>query len=117
MLFCRDIGIGGSTYTTMLEREIGVTHQEGESLKRESSRSRDLPEQIQPILDKINMQLGLEVKKALDTFLESEQGSPVRVLWSGHGGRNINFEEHLSQALGIPCEALNPLLISPIGQK
>src|ERR687893_2212040 len=62
-VFTRDVSVGGNQYTSLLQKELGLSFEQAEAVKR----GRALPEHveprpIQPIIDTVSEILALEVK-------------------------------------------------------
>src|SRR5919108_6480553 len=68
-IFARDASVGGSQYTNLLQKELGLTFEQAESVKR----GYPLPEgtearPIQPIIETVSEALALEMKKTVDFY-------------------------------------------------
>jgi len=67
-LFWRDIQAGGNNYTDTLQRELNLTFDQAESLKRGETVQGVRPEQAAPILNAMTEEFGADLKKSLDFF-------------------------------------------------
>src|SRR5580765_1170134 len=68
-LFARDASVGGSQYTSLLQKELGLSFEQAEGVKR----GMPLPEgvearPIQPIIETVSETLALEMKKTVDFY-------------------------------------------------
>src|SRR6266567_4992157 len=68
-IFARDASVGGSQYTNLLQKELGITFEQAEAVKR----GMPLPEgiearPIQPIIETVSDILALEVRKTMDFY-------------------------------------------------
>src|SRR6476469_9977254 len=75
-VFARDASVGGSQYTSLLQKELGLTFEQAEAVKRGMA----LPEgveakPIQPIIETVSDILALEVKKTFDFYRATAQES------------------------------------------
>ena len=80
-VFARDASVGGSQYTSLLQKELGLTFEQAEAVKRgmplpEGVEGRD----IQPIIESVSDILALEIQKTMDfyraTAEDGEVGNP-----------------------------------------
>src|SRR4026208_759205 len=68
-VFARDASVGGSQYTSLLQKELGLTFEQAEAVKR----GYPLPEgitarPIQPIIETVSDILALEIRKTMDFY-------------------------------------------------
>src|SRR6266576_3429896 len=90
-IFARDASVGGSQYTNLLQKELGLTFEQAEAVKR----GMPLPEgvesrPIQPIIETVSDILALEVRKTMDFYrATSEQGDTAipKILLAGGGSK------------------------------
>src|SRR5215831_16197415 len=90
-IFARDASVGGSQYTNLLQKELGLTFEQAEAVKR----GMPLPEgiehrDIQPIIETVSDILGLEIQKTMDFYrATSEDGESAiqKILISGGGSK------------------------------
>ena len=67
-LFWRDIQAGGNNYTDTLQREMNLTFEQAEALKKGEAVEGVRAEQAVPILNAVTEEFGAELKKTLDFF-------------------------------------------------
>src|SRR5580765_3441010 len=68
-VFARDASVGGSQYTSLLQKELGLTFEQAESVKRGLPLPEGVePRPIQPIIETVSDILALEVKKTMDFY-------------------------------------------------
>src|SRR5207253_11178232 len=68
-VFTRDATFGGNQYTSLLQKELGLTFDQAEGVKR----GQPLPEgveqrEIEPILETVSDILALEIQKTMDFY-------------------------------------------------
>src|SRR6185437_4785534 len=78
-VFARDASVGGSQYTSLLQKELGLTFEQAEAVKRGFAVPEGIePRPIQPIIEAVSDTLALEVKKTIafyrTTAAEGEAG-------------------------------------------
>ena len=110
-LFARDASVGGSQYTSLLQKELGLTFDQAESVKR----GLPLPEgtearPIQPIIETVSDILALEVRKTMDFYrATAEEGGQIqKILVAGGGSKLPGLAEYLAKRFEIPVEIFNP---------
>ena len=80
-VFARDASVGGSQYTSLLQKELGLSFEQAEGVKRGMALPEGVePRPIQPIIETVSDILALEVKKTMDfyraTAAEGEASDP-----------------------------------------
>ncbi len=111
-VFARDASVGGSQYTSLLQKELGLTFEQAESVKR----GLPLPDgvearPIQPIIETVSDILSLEVKKTMDFYrATAEEGgqSIQKILIAGGGSKLPGLADYLAKRFEIPVEVFDP---------
>jgi type IV pilus assembly protein PilM len=111
-VFARDASVGGSQYTNLLQKELGLTFEQAEAVKR----GMPLPEgvesrPIQPIIETVSDILALEVRKTMDFYraTASEGESSIqKILLAGGGSKLPGLAEYLGKRFEIPVEVFDP---------
>lgn len=108
-LFWRDIQAGGNNYTDTLQREMNLTFEQAEAVKKGEASEGVRMEQAVPILNAVTEEFGAELKKTLDFFrVTTGENTIHKVVLSGGGTKVPNLDRYLSQFFGIPVEVMNP---------
>jgi type IV pilus assembly protein PilM len=112
-LFTRDITIGGSQFTDVLQRGLGISFQQAEAVKRGIPTQTDGAEEksIEPLMDNVMELIALEIQKTFDFYraTNDEMESDVeKILLCGGGSKLTNLPKELSDRLEVPVEILNP---------
>jgi type IV pilus assembly protein PilM len=111
-VFTRDATFGGNQYTSLLQKELGLTFDQAEQVKRgmplpENVESRD----IEPILDTVSDILALEIQKTMDFYratVEDGDEAVQQILVSGGGSKLKGLVEFLSTRFEITVEVFDP---------
>lgn len=111
-VFTRDASFGGNQYTSLLQKELGLTFDQAESVKRGTP----LPEgaeqrEIKPILDTVSDILALEIQKTMDFYRATVEDSDTgveKILVSGGGSKLTGLTEFLSTRFEMPVEMFDP---------
>lgn len=112
-LFTRDITMGGSQFTDVLQRSLGLSFQQAEAVKRGVSEvAQDVDEKsIEPLMDNVLEMVVMEIQKTFDFYRATAEDGGVQVhkiLISGGGSKLARLPEELSSRLELPVEVLDP---------
>jgi type IV pilus assembly protein PilM len=112
-VFTRDITVGGSQFTDVLQRSLGVSYSQAESIKRGVPQDQEGLEEksIEPLMDNVMEMVAMEIQKTLDFYRATAENGGVqvqRLLLSGGGSKLARLPEELSQRLEMAVEILDP---------
>jgi type IV pilus assembly protein PilM len=119
-VYWRDINIGGNQYTDAIQKELNLSADQAEQLKR-GEEAEGIPyERVLPILSAVNDDIGTEIQKTLDFFKQiSATDQPLdRLYLTGGSVQVVHIKESLGERLGTQVELLNPFRkIPPVGKE
>lgn len=112
-VFTRDITIGGNQFTALLQKELGMTFDQAESVKRGGPPPAENvdPQEIETLLATSSETLAMEVKKTLDfyrTTADENAGNVEKILLTGGGSKMRDLEQYLAERLEVPVERFDP---------
>ncbi len=111
-VFARDASVGGSQYTSLLQKELGLTFEQAEAVKRGYAMPEGVEARpIQPIIETVSDTLALEVRKTMDFYrATAEEGgdSIQKILVAGGGSKLPGLAEYLGKRFEIPVEVFDP---------
>src|SRR3569832_27150 len=111
-VFARDASVGGSQYTSLLQKELGISFEQAESVKRGMAMPDGVePKPIQPIIETVSETLALEVKKTFDFYRASAQEGDAgiqKILLAGGGSKLPCLPEFLAARFDIPVDVFDP---------
>lgn len=112
-LFTRDITVGGSQFTDVLQRNLGLSFQQAEAVKRGVSHAVEGIEEksIEPLMNNVTEIVAMEIQKTFDFYrATSEDNHTVvqKILISGGGSKLTGLAQELSRRLELPVEVMNP---------
>ena len=111
-VFTRDATFGGNQYTSLLQKELGLTFDQAEQVKRGLPLPDSVePRDIDPILDTVSDILALEIQKTMDFYratVEDGEEAVQQILVSGGGSKLRGLVEFLSTRFEIPVEVFDP---------
>ena len=106
-IFTRDISAGGNQYTDLLQKELDLTFEQAEALKRGVETGEGLSmEQAGPSIQSVSEMLGLEIQRTLDFFRATAVDSPAidRMLIAGGSSKVAHLTNYLSEKFQMPVE-------------
>lgn len=111
-VFARDASVGGSQYTSLLQKELGLSFEQAEAVKRGQPLPEGIePRPIQPIIETVSDILALEVRKTMDFFratADEGEESIQKILLAGGGSKLPGLADYLSRRFEIPVEVFDP---------
>jgi type IV pilus assembly protein PilM len=110
-VYWRDINnIGGNQYTDAIQKELNLSAEQAERLKRGEELEGVTFERVQPIVTAVNEDVGTEIQKTLDFFkqISATDQELDRLYLTGGTSQMVNLKESLGQRLQTQVELLNP---------
>ena len=112
-LFSRDITVGGSQFTDIIQRSLGVSFQQAEAMKRGVPNVVEGVEEtaIEPLIKDVTDVVAMEIQKTFDFYRatsEDNQTVVQKILISGGGSKLAGLARDLSERLELPVEVLDP---------
>lgn len=112
-LFTRDITVGGSQFTDVLQRSLGLSFQQAEAVKRGVAEASEGIEEtaIEPLMDNVTDLVAMEIQKTFDFYRATTDDAEMvvqKILLSGGGSKLAGLAEDLSAKLELPVEVLDP---------
>jgi type IV pilus assembly protein PilM len=112
-LFTRDITVGGSQFTDVLQRSLGLNFQQAEAVKRGVHEAVEGIEEksIEPLMNNVTEIVAMEIQKTFDFYRATTEDNETvvqKILISGGGSKLAGLAQELSQRLELPVEILDP---------
>src|SRR5690348_12066247 len=111
-IFARDASVGGIQYTGLLQKELGISFEQAEAVKRGMALPDGVePKPIQPIIETVSDILALEVKKTFDFYRTTAQESEAaiqKILLAGGGSKLPGLPDFLAKRFEIPVDVFDP---------
>jgi type IV pilus assembly protein PilM len=116
-LFTRDVSVGGNQFTDALQKELDLSFEDAERLKKGETLPSVTDEQKQQILRSVSDILTLEIQKTFDFFRATASGENIqRIVVAGGTARVPGLVDLLREEFAMPVEELNPfrkVLVNP----
>ena len=107
--FWRDITFGGNQYTDAIQRELSLSFDQAEELKRGHAVGDYTIQQVIPILNSVSEDFAGELRKTLDFFTATSGADRVdEIVLAGGGSGVLNLDAILRDKFGIPVGIMDP---------
>jgi len=108
-MFTRDVSVGGNQYTDTLQKELDLSFEDAEKLKRGEEVANITPEQKTPHLRSVSEILLLEIQKTFDFFRQTTSTENIQhILVAGGTAKIEGLVDQLKAEFNIPVEVVNP---------
>ena len=106
-LFTRDVQMGGNLYTEEIQKQMGLSSIEAESIKTLAHETRDSV--LFEVIGRVNETITQEIRRSLDFYNSTANEERIsRVFVSGGGSKVYMLVESISEKTGFPVEVINP---------
>jgi len=110
-VFNRDIAAGGNQYTDAIQKDLNLSFEQAEALKKGEQVEGASAQSLQPILQAVSENIAMEVQKTFDFFRATSQEDRIdQIYFSGGTAKVHGLRELLAERFGAPVEMLNPFL-------
>jgi type IV pilus assembly protein PilM len=108
-LFTRDIPIGGNRYTESIQRELGLSYEDAEALKKGGKSSGNQAASAQSVIESVNAEVASEIARTIDYFKSTvTEGEVQQVLLCGGGAQIGGLVKQLRDRMQAVIEVANP---------
>jgi type IV pilus assembly protein PilM len=109
-LFTRDIPIGGNRYTESIQRELGLSYEDAETLKKGGKASgNNQAAAAQSVIESVNAEVAAEIARTIDYFKSTvAEGEVQQVLLCGGGAQINGLVKQLRDRMHAVVEIANP---------
>jgi type IV pilus assembly protein PilM len=106
-LFTRDVQMGGNLYTEEIQKQMGLSSIEAESLKTLAHEAGN--NSLLEVLGKVNETITQEIRRSLDFYNSTANEDRItNILVSGGGSKVYKLVDSISEKMGLPVDVLNP---------
>jgi type IV pilus assembly protein PilM len=108
-IFNRDIAVGGNQYTDAIQKDLNLSFDQAEALKKGAQVEGANPDNLQPILQAVSENIALEIQKTFDFFKATSSEDRIdRIFLSGGTAKVKGLQELLADRFEAGVELLNP---------
>ena len=116
--FVRDIPLGGKQYTEAIQKEMQLSFAEAEKLKKFIAPQRQVPSEVECILNGVSDEICQEIKRSFDFFRTQTQEVEVdKIYLSGGSSKIPGFDKLLAERTGMEVKPLDPFRRIKINEK
>jgi type IV pilus assembly protein PilM len=109
-VFWRDISFGGNQYTEALQRELNLSFDQAEAVKRGETGGRFSQADVRQVLDDVSVEMAGEIRKTFDFYTTtSSEGAVDELVLSGGCALTPGLEQVLRDRFQVPVERMDPL--------
>ena len=106
-LFTRDVQMGGNLYTEEIQKQLGLSSVESESMKMLAKEAGNSV--LLEVIGKVNETITQEIRRSLDFYNSTTNEDRItRIFLSGGCSKVFNLLEAINDKLGLPVEMINP---------
>jgi type IV pilus assembly protein PilM len=118
VVFCRDIPVGGGHYTAEIQKGMGISFEEAESMKLSSSMGQPVPEEVAAYINQTHEAIVEEIGNSIEFYLSTSQGSPVSQCFvTGGGAKTAGLVTFMARTIKFPCEIFDQFLNIKFNEK
>ncbi len=118
IVFCRDIPVGGLTYTTEIHKGMGISLEEAEAMKISACTGQAAPEEVAKIIQSSHEVLAEEIQSSLDFFTNTTPGLPVQqCMVTGGASRTMGLVGLLGQHTKMGFQIFDPFRTMKVNDK
>ena len=108
-IFNRDIAVGGNQYTDAIQKDLNLSFEQAENLKKGARVEGAARENLGPILQAVSENIALEIQKTFDFFKATSSEDRIdRIFLSGGTSKVQGLQDLLSDRFEAGVEFLNP---------
>ena len=108
-IFNRDIAVGGNQYTDAIQKDLNLSFDQAEALKKGERVDGAAPENLHPILQVVSENIAMEIQKTFDFFrATSSEDRLDRIFLAGGTSKVQGLRDLLSERFEAGVEMLNP---------
>ena len=108
-IFNRDIAVGGNQYTDAIQKDLNLSFDQAETLKKGGQVEGASRESLAPILQAVSENIALEIQKTFDFFKATSSEDRIdRIFLAGGTSKVRGLQELLTDRFDAGVEIMNP---------
>jgi type IV pilus assembly protein PilM len=109
VVFCRDIPVGGLSYTSEISKAMSISMEEAEAMKISACTGQAAPEEVGKAIAGAHEMIAEEVQSSLDFFVNTTPGLPVQQCFvTGGASRTLGLLNHLGAHTKMNFQIFDP---------
>jgi type IV pilus assembly protein PilM len=108
-VFTRDISVGGNQYTESIQKELNISYEQAEAVKKGQRVEGVDATYVQGVVDSMSDNLTMEIQRSFDFFKATANERDIeKIVLSGGTARIKGLDDFISQRIGVPVVINNP---------
>ena len=108
-IFNRDIAVGGNQYTDAIQKDLNLSFDQAEALKKGGRVEGAAPENLHPIIQAVSENIALEIQKTFDFFKATTSEDRIhKIFLSGGTSKVHGLRDLLADRFEAGVEIMNP---------
>ena len=112
-LFSRDVTVGGNLYTEEIMKELSVSYEEADLLKRGGSATGEteavMRQEVESVIRRVSDQISSEIAKSLDFYQATAAEEQISKIWLAGGAAAVSgLSETIQKKQSVPVEVVDP---------
>ncbi len=108
-IFNRDIAVGGNQYTDAVQKELNLSFDQAEALKRGGRVEGVASDNLHPILQAVSENIALEIQKTFDFYKATSSEDRIDAIFLSGGSAKVHgLRELLAERFEAGVDLLNP---------
>lgn len=107
--FTRDISIGGNRYTESIQKDLGLSFEDAEKIKKGEEVEGVETLEVDSIIENVSAEITSEITRSFGYFKATMLSEKInKVFLSGGSSKIRNLDSFLQERLELPVEFINP---------
>ncbi len=107
--FTRDISIGGNRYTESIQKDLGLSFEDAERIKKKEEVEGANLLEVDSIIQNVSAEITSEITRSFGYFKATMGSESInKVMLSGGASKIRNLDSFLQERLELPVEFINP---------
>ena len=107
--FTRDISIGGNRYTDSIQKDLGLSFEDAEKIKKGEAVEGVDTSEVDSIIENVSTEITSEITRSFGYFKATMLSEKIdKVFLSGGSSKIRNLDSFLQERLELPVEYINP---------
>ena len=107
--FTRDISIGGNRYTDSIQKDLGLSFEDAERIKKGEAVEGVETLEVDSIIENVSTEITSEITRSFGYFKATMLSEKIdKVFLSGGSSKIRNLDSFLQERLELPVEYINP---------
>lgn len=108
-VFTRDVSIGGNKYTEAIQKDLGLSYDDAEKVKRGEKVEGVDSSALESVIENVSTEIASEITRSFGYFKTTPGNENIdKVILSGGSSKIKSLDSFLQERLEVPVEIVNP---------